>query len=124
MQRIRTIRANQELEELSRGFYLARDTVRERLRSQVRSCRGHGTVGVELSHTVHREEFRLERSVQRTVGPGWHRGPLGLPYYVSKAGETERSGWVITMHGSGTAIRRRANIPQDAPETVMRLGPK
>jgi hypothetical protein len=124
LQRLRTVRSNQELDELSRGFHLARDAVRERLRGQVYTCRGVGAVGVELSHTVHREEFRLLSSLQPLQPLGWHRGWLGLPYYSSGAGETERKGWVITMHGAGTAIRPRRNVQQYPPETVIPLGPK
>jgi len=56
------------------------------------------------------------------LAPGWHRGRLGLPFYVSRGGDTEREGWVITMHGAGTAIRRGENVPQYPPEKVLRLG--
>jgi hypothetical protein len=47
-----------------------------------------------------------------------------LPYYVSRAGDAERTGLVITMDGAGTAIRSTENVPQYPPEKVMRLGPK
>lgn len=120
--RLGSVRQNQELDELSEALFLARDTVGDRLRSQAYGCRGVGMVGVELSHTVHREKLRVERSVQPIRGTGWQRGPYGVPYYGSRGGEVERAGWVITMHAAGTAIRlgeRRAQFP---PERVIGLG--
>ncbi len=124
MRRARTLQQGQELEELSRGFHLARDSVREALRSQTYGCRGSGAVGVEFAHTVHRDEFSLLSSVPQVQSAGWHRGRLGIPYHVSAGGDTERSGWAITMHGAGTAVRRRWNVPQYPPETALRLGPR
>jgi uncharacterized protein YbjQ (UPF0145 family) len=121
-QRRRTVRRNQELPELSQGFHLARDTVRQRLHSQAQGFHADGTVGVELSHTVHREEFTAARSVPSSYAPGWHRGRLGIPFYVSRAGDVERKGWLITMHGAGTAIRRREAVRRYPPEKTMRLG--
>jgi uncharacterized protein YbjQ (UPF0145 family) len=121
--RLRSTRQNQELEELSRGFQAARETVRERLRGQVDDCRGSGAVGVSLSHAVHREKLSVESSLTSRVSRGWHVGRLGLPYLVSGRGDVDRTGWVITMHGAGTAIRSRPDVPQYAAESVIRLGP-
>ncbi len=52
------------------------------------------------------------------------RGVLGIPYYVRRKGDADRKGWLITMHGAGTAIRRREIVPQYPPEKTMRLGRK
>ena len=120
--RRRTMRRNQELVELSQAFHLARETVRQRLLSQAQGCRAEGTVGVELSHTIHEEELTAAPSIPPISPPGWNRGVLGIPYYVRRKGEAERKGWLITMHGAGTAIRRRESVSQYPPETTMRLG--
>jgi uncharacterized protein YbjQ (UPF0145 family) len=122
--RRRTMRRNQELTELSQAFHLARDTVRQRLLSQARGLHAVGTVGVELTHTIHQEELTAAPSLQAMSPPGWNRGVLGIPYYVRRKGEAERKGWLITMHGAGTAIRRREIVPQYPPEKTMRLGRK
>jgi len=113
---------NQELTELSQGFHLARDTVRRRLLSQAQGCHADGMVGVELMHTIHEEELPAAPSLPSASPPGWNRGALGIPYYVRRKGDAERKGWLITMHGAGTAIRRREIVPQYPPEKTMRLG--
>ena len=118
----RTMWRHQELVELSQGFHLARETVRQRMLSQARGCHADGTVGVELSHTIHEEELTAAPSVPSMSPPGWNRGVLGIPYYVRCKGEAERNGWLITMHGAGTAIRRREVVPQYPPEKTMHLG--
>lgn len=122
--RLRTLQRNQELTELSQAFHLARETVRQRLLSQAQGCHADGTVGVELSHTIHREELPAAASVPSRSPGGWNRGALGIPYYVKRRGEAERKGWLITMHGAGTAIRRRETVPQYPPEKTMRMGSK
>ncbi len=122
--RRRTMRRNQELTELSQAFHLARDTVRQRLLSQARGLHAVGTVGVELTHTIHQEELSSASWIQSMSRPGWNRGVFGIPYYVRRKGEAERKGWLITMHGAGTAIRRREIVPQYPPEKTMRLGRK
>jgi uncharacterized protein YbjQ (UPF0145 family) len=125
--RLRTTTQNQELEELSRAFFAARDTVRARLRGQADANSGDGIVGVQFVHHVRREKFDLEAPPYYLTTP---RGPrarwrIGKPrsrtYYVS---EQERRGWVITMHGAGTAVRRRQAACCYPPETVLRLGPR
>ena len=121
-QRRRTMQRNQELTELSQGFHLARDTVRRRLLSQAQGCHADGMVGVELTHTIHEEELPAAPSLPSASPPGWNRGALGIPYYVRRKGDAERKGWLITMHGAGTAIRRREIVPQYPPEKTMRLG--
>lgn len=103
--RVRSQRRNQELGELSSGFHLAREVIRSRLRGQVSEAGGTGAVGVEFVHAVRREKLPLGSSLGSVSQRGWHRGRLGLPYYVSGRGEAERRGWVITMHAAGTAIR-------------------
>lgn len=122
IQRLKTVRQNQELEELTEAFAEARDLVRYRLQSQAQGARAEGMVGVQFSHSVHRHEFSVERSLRSNLGaPGWHRGQLGIPYYISRSGEAERSGWVITMHGVATAIRAGADLPKFPPQTMLRL---
>ena len=120
LHRLRTVREAQEHEELSRAFHAARDTVRARLRGQVDAQNGNGAVGITLSHTVHRKKLSLESSVGHTR-PGWYRGQMGLPYYTKGSEDIEREGWVITMHGAGTAIRAGTEAMRAAPETVIRL---
>ncbi len=105
LQRLRTLARNQELDELSRAFRIARETVRARLEGQVSDAHGTGAVGVALSHSIHRDTLALASSVQTAGYRGWHRGRLGLPYRVSGRGDGERRGWVITMHAAGTAVR-------------------
>jgi uncharacterized protein YbjQ (UPF0145 family) len=123
VRRVRTTRQNQELEELSRAFGSARETVRARLRGQVSDAHGEGAVGVELSHAVHREKFSLASAISSANLRGWQRGQFGIPNYVSGKGDAERAGWVITMHGAGTAIRRapQAGAPP-AVKTSIRMG--
>ena len=122
--RRRQVRRNQELTELSQAFHLARETIRQRLLSQAQGCHADGTVGVEFSHTIHEEELTAAPSLPSYAPPGWNRGALGIPYYVRRKGEAERNGWLITMHGAGTAIRRREVVPQYPPEKTMRMGGK
>ena len=122
VRRVRTTAQNQELEEIGKAFHVARDTVRRMLRGQIPDTHASGVVGVELSHSVRREKLSVASSLQAPTMRGWNRGALGLPYYVSGRGDAERSGWVITMHGAGTAIRR-ARVPSPQPvETTMRMG--
>jgi len=110
---------NVELEEMSRAFNAARDTVRARLLGQVRDAHAVGAVGVEFAHDVHQDKLAVASAFTETRR-GWHRGNLGIPYRVSGRSEVERRGWVITMHAAGTAIRRAGG---QAPEvkTSMRM---
>lgn len=122
MRRARNTRQNQELSELSEGFHAARDTLRARLYGQVQDAHGDGAVGVEFTHTVHREKLALASSLGTTDRRGWHLGRFAIPYYVSGIGDAERPGWVITMHASGTAIRHRGGGGSDEVRTAMRMG--
>ncbi len=122
MARVRTTARNQELTELSRGFNAARETVRAKLLGQVSDARGTGAVGLEFSHSVHREKLALASSVQTRDRRGWHRGLLGVPYRVSGRGDTERSGWVITMHAAGTAIAPGRSASPPPVKSTLRLG--
>lgn len=122
LQRVRTKPQNQELEELSKGFHAARETVRSQLLGQVSDAKGAGAVGVELSHSVHRETFALGSSLQTSDRHGWHRGRFGMPYRVSGRGDVERRGWVITMHAAGTAIRWRGGSTPFPVKTAVRIG--
>lgn len=122
LRRIRTTARNQELRELSRGFSAARETVRARLLGQVADAHGTGAVGVELSHSVHREKFALASSVQTTGRWGWHLGRFGIPYRVSGGSDVKRRGWVITMHAAGTAIRPGQGVTAQSVKMSMRMG--
>jgi uncharacterized protein YbjQ (UPF0145 family) len=113
---------NRELDELSRAFQAARESVRSALRDQTSYVHGTGAVGVEFEHTVHREEFGLASTLQTQDMRGWHRGSLGIPYRVSGRGDAERRGWVITMHAAGTAIRRRPGPSPFDVKTSIRMG--
>src|ERR1700733_2950590 len=122
MQRRRQFTQNQELEELSRAFHAARDTVRAKLLGQVGDAQATGAVGVEFSHDVHREKLAVASAFTETRR-GWHVGRLGLPYRVSGRSDIERRGWVITMHAAGTATRAGAGARSGPPEvkTSMRM---
>ena len=122
LRRVRTTAQNQELEELSRGFHAAREAVRASLRGQVADARGTGAVGVEFSHSAHREKLALASSLQTHDRRGWHRGRLGVPYRVSGHSDVDRAGWVITMHAAGTAIRGRPGSARYSVKPAMRMG--
>jgi len=122
LRRARTIASNQELDELSQAFHAARDTVRARLLGQVSDVRGTAAVGVSFQHSVHREKFALASSIQTTDWRGWHRGRFGVPYRVSGHSDTDRRGWVITMHAAGTAVRRRPGGRELSVKPTIRMG--
>ncbi len=122
VRRLRTISYNQELAEISRAFRAARETVRARLLGQVSDAHGVGAVGVEFSHSVHREKLALASPLQSRDRRGWQTGRLGLPYFVSGHSDVERRGWVITMHAAGTAVRRRQGPSQHPVKTAIRVG--
>jgi uncharacterized protein YbjQ (UPF0145 family) len=119
--RARTAHRNQELTELSAGFQQARTIVRRVLAEQVSALGASTTVGVELLHEVHRDRLDVASSVGSPDRRGWHAGRLGIPYYVSGRADAARDGWVITMHGTGTAISRRRTSSL-TPETQIRMG--
>lgn len=123
LRRLGTTGSNQELEELSRAFHTAREAVRDQLLDQVSDAHGEGAVGVELSHAVHREVFGLASPLTSSDHRGWHRGRLGIPYRVSGKGDAERGGWVITVHGAGTAIGPRSRTEAEPPlKMAIRMG--
>jgi uncharacterized protein YbjQ (UPF0145 family) len=122
LQRMRTPARNRELEELSRAFNQARETVRARLRGQLADAHASGVVGVELSHAVRRGKFALASSIASAEQRGWHKGRLGIPYYVRGRADAERNGWVITMHAAGTAIRPAPRPPDLPVKTQIRMG--
>ena len=121
LRRTRSVAQNQELDELSRGFHAARDTVRARLLGQVSDARGVGAVGVEFSHDVHRDTLALATPFSDTRR-GWHRGNFGIPYRVTGRSDVERRGWVITMHAAGTAIRSGKAGAGSEFKTSLRMG--
>jgi uncharacterized protein YbjQ (UPF0145 family) len=121
LRRARQLTQNQELEELSRGFHAARDTIRARLLGQVSDAHAEGAVGVEFDHHVHREKIAVASSLTGGMQRGWRLGRLGLPYKVSGGSDVERRGWVITMHAAGTAIRTGSGRESPQIKTSMRM---
>lgn len=107
--RLRTRFRSQELEELSGAFHLAAEAVRARLSQQTKDAGGTGVIGVALTHGVERETLPVASSMSSPEVRGWQRSDGGMPYYVSGRGDAKRSGWVITMHAAGTAIRPRVD---------------
>ena len=81
-----------------------------------------GVVGVELSHSVRRDKFALASAIGSQTQRGWHSGRLGIPYYVRGDADADRRGWVITMHGAGTAIRSPRRPPDFPVNTQIRIG--
>ncbi len=124
IRRVRTKARNQELEELSRAFHEARDTIRTRLLGQVQDAHATGAVGVEFSHSVQREKFALTSSLLSSAVPGWHRGRFGLPYRISGHSDVKRNGWMITMHAAGTAIRHGGPKAHTPTKTAVRMQAK
>jgi uncharacterized protein YbjQ (UPF0145 family) len=122
LRRMRTPAQNRELTEVSEAFQSAREAVRARLRGQVADARGAGVVGVELSHSVRQEKFALASSIGSQAQRGWHRGSLGIPYYVRGDAGAGRKGWVIAMHAAGTAIRSGRRPPDFPVKTQIRIG--
>jgi uncharacterized protein YbjQ (UPF0145 family) len=119
--RVRTFHRNQELTELGAGFQLARTRVRRVLGEQVSALGAGAVVGVEMEHEVHRDKLELASSLGSPDRRGWHRGRFGIPYHVSGSADAARDGWVITMHGAGTAVAGRSrSLP--APEPQIRIG--
>ena len=124
MRRVRTTARNQELEELTHGFHSARETVRDRLQGQVADSHGTGAVGVELSHSVHRDKLPLASALGSPSQRGWNKGSWGLPYYVTGRADVDRRGWVITMHAAGTAVRRQGQPTGPSVKTQIRMEPR
>ena len=122
LRRTRAPQQNRELREITDAFRLGRETVRARLEGQVADARGTGAVGVSLSHSVHRDEFHLAATLQSAENRGWHRGRLGIPYFVSGHSDVERRGWVITMHATGTAVRPRSAPIPGPIKPAVRMG--
>ncbi|HEX4673045.1 MAG TPA: heavy metal-binding domain-containing protein [Solirubrobacteraceae bacterium] len=124
LRRMRTPAQNRELAELSEAFQAAREAVRAGLRGQVADAHASGVVGVELSHSVHRDKFSLASSIGSQTHRGWHTGRLSIPYYVRGRADADRRGWVITMHAAGTAIRPAQQLPDFPVKTQIRIGAK
>lgn len=125
IERTRSFHRNQERRELSQAFGLARVWIRSELRDQVARASGRGVVGVELTQSIGRETLPLASALGTPERRGWSRGRLGIPYYVRGRLDAERRGWLITMHGAGTAIRPRdgaSHPPGVRAEPQLRLG--
>ena len=79
LRRRRTRWRNQELDELSTAFRIARETVRTQIAGQVSDARGAGAVGVTLSHSVHRDKLAVASSLQTAGLPRMEPGAPGPP---------------------------------------------
>jgi uncharacterized protein YbjQ (UPF0145 family) len=123
LRRARRVAQNQELDEISRAFHSARESVRSRLLGQVADAHAAGAVGVELAHEVQRDRFSLASSLTGAARRGWHIGRFGIPYRVTGRGDVERRGWVITMHAAATAIRSREPEPRRPIKVSVRMRP-
>ena len=121
LRRTRTIAQNQELAEVSSAFRLARETARRALSGQVADVHGTGAVGVEFSHSVHRDKLALASSLQSESRRGWHLGRFGIPYFVSGHSDFKRRGWVITMHAAGTAVRPTQGRSDQQVKTTVQM---
>lgn len=122
LRRRRTTTRVQELVEIGEAFQAARANVRSAMRDQVSRCGGTTAVGVEFSHAISHETLELGSSLASSSRQGWHLSRVGIPYRVKGSGLAKRRGWMITMHGAGTAVRP-AERPAAAPvKTTIRLG--
>ncbi|MDQ6606258.1 MAG: heavy metal-binding domain-containing protein, partial [Actinomycetota bacterium] len=77
LRRVQSTAQNQELEELSRGFQAARETVRARLLGQVSDAHGLGAVGVEFSHSGAPGEAGACVFIAVHESSGLAHGPVG-----------------------------------------------
>ncbi len=136
LRRAATVTQNQELDEITRGVFTARDTARARLLGQARDAHADGVVGVAFEQSMRQESYKFEgyglrgSSGQggggRFAGIGFGAGagafnPVTNTYDSGAADIPERSGYVITFHAAGTAIALGAREPRYPPEAVMRL---
>lgn len=122
--RLRRSRATmrvQELAEIGEAFQAARANVRSAMRDQVRRSGGTTAVGVEFTHAISRERFELGSSLASSSRHGWHLSRVGIPYRVKGSGLAKRRGWMITMHGTGTAIRPTQRPATTPVKTTIRL---
>lgn len=122
VRRARTTMRVQELAEIGEAFHAARESVRAALGDQVTRAQGSTAVGVDFAHDVHQETVELGSSLASTSRQGWHISRVGVPYRVKGGGVAKRRGWVITMHGAGTAIRQCEQAPVPPVRTTIRLG--
>ena len=122
MRRTRAPQRNRQLDEITDAFRAGRETVRARLEGQISDAHGVGAVGVCIEHSVHRDSFHVAATLQSAESRGWHRGPVGVPYFVSGHSDVERRGWVITMHATGTAIRPRSEPMPGQVKPTVRMG--
>jgi Putative heavy-metal-binding len=116
-----TMRA-QELVEIGEAFQAARAKVRSAMRDQVSRCGGTNAVGVEFSHAISNETFELGSSLASSSRQGWHLSRVGIPYRVKGSGLAKRRGWMITMHGAGTAVRPAERPATEPVKSTIRLG--
>lgn len=122
LRRARTTTRAQELGEVGEAFQAARANVRRAIRDQVGQCGGTTAVGVDLSHTVARETFELGSSLTSRSRHGWHLSRVGIPYRVKGSGLAKRRGWMVTVHGAGTAVRPSRRAVTTPAKTTIRFG--
>ncbi len=122
--RLRRTATNLELDELSTAF--APRARRSAGGSRARSAMPMGRVrwACRSSTRCTATSWRWPRRWGRQSQRGWQRGRLGMPYFVSGHADTERRGWVITMHAAGTAVRPRPGAPARpaATRATVRMG--
>jgi uncharacterized protein YbjQ (UPF0145 family) len=119
-QRRATFTSNQELEEFSEGFSAARHTAVRYLASQADSAGGEGVVGVSLEHSIEEGTFDVvplsgQYNTSRSIGPF----TIGDSVQPQTGGADKRSGIVITIQATGTAIRRLEHVQRYPPETTL-----
>lgn len=92
-----TFNVNQEETEYTEGVYQARETALDRVTDQIRSAGGDGVVGMQISHTISRQDLKVSR------------------------GGSAVSGLVATFHAVGTAVRMPRDVAVHPPETTIPL---
>jgi uncharacterized protein YbjQ (UPF0145 family) len=115
-----TFTQSQELPEISKALFAARDTARGRALGQARDNRADGIVGMTFEQHVRREEFKFESLATSAVRSRRIRRAR-VRSYDAGASDQGLSGLVITFHAVGTAIRHAARLRRYPPETVASL---
>lgn len=106
---------NQEYPELSGAVFAARDTARARLLGQARDDHADGIVGMAFEQHIRPGKFPFAAVPGQVVTPG-------IATSAPATGSGERSGFVVTFHAAGTAVRRTEAIARFPPETTTSLG--
>lgn len=110
--RRRTVMRNQELTEFSEGFSAVRRTAVRRLRDQARALGADGILGIEFESASTHETLAVTNVRRAGAGVSAQTIALGADTLVSVGGD-KRAGVVVTVHATGTAIRRRDSTPAE-----------